>query len=152
MPAPPSSRFEIAKDGVSRIVVGYDGSGPSRDAVAFAAGIARRDRAELVLVYVETPTALTGFADAAGVVVPPVGTGLTEPLEAEILCALHDVGLDTCFVRRAGDVAGGIETVADELRADAIVVGRSAARIHSVVGSVATRLVRIAQRPVVIVP
>lgn len=152
MSTPPSSHFEIAKDGVSRIVVGYDGSGPSRDAVAFAAGIARRDHAELVLVYVETPTALTGFADAAGVSVPPAGSECSEPLETEILDALDDVGLEARFVRRAGDIAAGIESVADELRADAIVVGRSAARIHSVVGSVAKRLVRVAQRPVVIVP
>ena len=40
--SPESTKFEIAKDGIVGLVVGYDESPPSRDAVAFAAGVARR--------------------------------------------------------------------------------------------------------------
>ena len=41
---------------------------------------------------------------------------------------------------------------AGEAKADAIFVGRSSSRVHQVLGSVAVRLVRHANRPIVVVP
>ena len=44
--------FELGTDGPSAIVVGIDGSATSMRAGAYAAGLARRQRARLVAVYV----------------------------------------------------------------------------------------------------
>ncbi|GAA2858220.1 hypothetical protein GCM10020220_054210 [Nonomuraea rubra] len=44
----PAGQFEIGKDGAGLLVVGFDGSGPSRNALAYAAGLARRDDATLL--------------------------------------------------------------------------------------------------------
>lgn len=37
----PEGRFETGKDGAGILVVGYDGTEPSRNALAYAAGLAR---------------------------------------------------------------------------------------------------------------
>lgn len=55
----PSEQFEIGKDGTGLLVVGFDGSGPSRNALAYAAGLARRDNAALLIAFVETLTSAT---------------------------------------------------------------------------------------------
>jgi len=51
--------FEIGTDGIGGLAVGFDGSGPSHDALAFSAGIARRNGAGLTVVYVIDPGAET---------------------------------------------------------------------------------------------
>jgi nucleotide-binding universal stress UspA family protein len=43
--------FEIGTDGIGALVVGFDGSEPSQDALAFSAGAARRNGARLIIVY-----------------------------------------------------------------------------------------------------
>jgi nucleotide-binding universal stress UspA family protein len=45
-----------------------------------------------------------------------------------------------------------LESVAAEHRVDVIVVGRSRSRMHRRIGSVSARLLRTAQRPIVVVP
>ncbi len=50
--------FEAGTDGSSAIVVGIDGSTTSLRASAYAAGLARRQRARLVAVYVGSVSAM----------------------------------------------------------------------------------------------
>jgi nucleotide-binding universal stress UspA family protein len=67
-----------------------------------------------------------------------------------VLIERHSVAAE--LLVRSGDPAAEIERVADELRADAVVVGASMKAGHKLVGSVAVRLVRSAKWPVTVVP
>lgn len=51
-----------------------------------------------------------------------------------------------------GDPFNGLVTAADELKADAVVVGASESAGHRIVGSVAVRLVKTGRWPVTVVP
>ena len=51
-----------------------------------------------------------------------------------------------------GDPYQGLVTAADELKADAVVVGASESAGHRIVGSVAVRLVKAGRWPVTVVP
>lgn len=145
--------FEIAKDGVGSLVVGVDGSDPSMDALAFAVGLARRESAELIVVFVMATSAFAHFAPdpaAAWASVSQVG----DELEERVCDGLRagDYGMAWRFVRRRGDVARELETLAEETRSDALVVGRSGSPFNRILGSVPTSLLRIAPRPVIVVP
>ena len=58
--------FELGTDGPKVILVGVDDSVTSMRAGAYAAGLARRQGARLVCVYVERPSAMYGAAAGAG--------------------------------------------------------------------------------------
>jgi nucleotide-binding universal stress UspA family protein len=98
-----AGEFELGTDGPSVILVGVDESVTAWRAGAHAAGLARRQGARVVAVYVETPGA---------------------------------------YILR----------VAQETRADAIVVGASLKAGHRLLGSLAVRLVRAGKWPVTVVP
>ena len=51
-----------------------------------------------------------------------------------------------------GDPYNGLVTAADELKADAVVVGASEQAGHRIIGSVAVRLVKAGRWPVTVVP
>jgi nucleotide-binding universal stress UspA family protein len=141
-----STKFEIAKDGIVGLVVGYDESPPSRDAVAFAAGTARRNKAWMIVAFIaNVPTA----AAMAPMTVPLITADTQEP---DIMAGLAELGVQATFQHAVGDVATELERIAEEAHADAIVVGRSASRRHAYAGSVTTRLIRHARRPILVVP
>ncbi|WP_433887706.1 universal stress protein [Streptomyces sp. CA-111067] len=147
------ARFERGTDGPKVIVAGLDGSDSSWRAAAYAAGLARRQNALLALVYVQ-PYMPTGAA--LGVPVTQVDTGIAEQLVAEIRRSVER--LRGTFVVRwefhtfRGDPYGGLATAADQLTADAVVVGASERAGHRLVGSVAVRLVKAGRWPVTVVP
>src|SRR6266478_1266521 len=58
--------FELGTDGPKVILVGLDDSVTSLRAGAYAAGLARRQGARLVCVYVQRPSAMYGAAAGAG--------------------------------------------------------------------------------------
>ncbi|MBY8878350.1 universal stress protein [Actinacidiphila acidipaludis] len=135
------------------IVAGLDGSDSSWRAAAYAAGLARRQNATLALVYVQPY--LPGGA-ALGVPVSEAETGVAEQLLAEIRKSVERVR-DTFHVRWEfhtfrGDPYNGLATAADQLTADAVVVGASERAGHRLVGSVAVRLVKTGRWPVTVVP
>ncbi|TDE54060.1 universal stress protein [Nonomuraea mesophila] len=141
----PAGRFEIGKDGAGLLVVGYDGTGPSRNALAYAAGLARRDEAALVVVFVESFYTPSLWFFAGSPLIPDAAADLTEDLRDE----LRGAGVPWRFVSVRGDAARELETLAGAYRADAIVVGRSRSTLG---GSVAAKLARRARRTVLVVP
>ncbi|MER7361723.1 universal stress protein [Nonomuraea wenchangensis] len=141
----PDGAFEIGKDGAGLLVVGFDGSGPSRNALAYAAGLARRDNASLLVVFVESLNSASLWFFAGSPIVPDSAADLTEDLKDE----LRGSGVPWRFVSVRGGAARELETLASSYMADAIVVGRSR---RSLFGSVAGALAKRARRTVLIVP
>lgn len=130
-----------------------DGSESSLRAASYAAGLARRQNALLALVYVQ-PLVPVGAALGA----PVAGTTeeIAEGLVTEIREAMERVkGIWQVrweFHTFRGDPYAGLVAAADELRADAVVVGVSESAGHRFVGSVAVRLVKAGRWPVTVVP
>ena len=56
------------------------------------------------------------------------------------------------FIATEGDPYTELRRIADEIRADAVVVGASAKAGHRLIGSLAVRLVRAGRWPVTVVP
>ncbi|MGW5681371.1 universal stress protein [Nonomuraea sp. NPDC003754] len=141
----PDGRFEIGKDGAGLLVVGYDGTGPSRNALAYAAGLARRDGAGLLVAFVESLTSTTLWFWVGSPVIPDPAEDLIDDLREE----MGHHGVPWGFVSVRGEAARELETLAATHRADAIVVGRSRSPWHA---SVSRGLIRHARRTVLVVP
>jgi nucleotide-binding universal stress UspA family protein len=146
-------RFERGTDGPKVIMAGVDGSDSSLRAAAYAAGLARRQNALLALVYVQ-PVIAAGAAMGA----PMAGTTeeITQELVAEIRASAERVKdlwrMRWEFHTFRGDAYAGLVRAAEELTADAVVVGASESAGHRFVGSVAVRLVKAGRWPVTVVP
>ena len=138
------------------ILVGIDDSVTSLRAGAYAAGLARRQGARLVCVYVEQPSALYGATAGAGAaVIAEQERAFSETaadLKRRIEEGAADRGVRITFVVAAGDPYHELRRVADEVRADAVVVGASTKAGHRLVGSLAVRLVKAGRWPVTVVP
>jgi nucleotide-binding universal stress UspA family protein len=142
---------ETGKDGLGAIVVGLDGSPSSFHAAAWAAGLARRERALLVLVYVEAVGGVAYWSPMGVAVASEAAESLVEELKREIVAHLRYIDINWQFVHHRGDPATSLEQVAERYRADLIVVGR-ARRRGGLLGTVPATLVVEAVRPVVVVP
>ncbi|MEV7674007.1 universal stress protein [Streptomyces sp. NPDC000963] len=146
-------RFERGTDGPKVIMAGVDGSASSLRAAAYAAGLARRQNALLALVYVQP---LLPAGAALGAPVAGVTEEIAEALAEEIRASAERVK-DLWQVRWEfrtfrGDAYAGLVRAAEELTADAVVVGASESAGHRFVGSVAVRLVKAGRWPVTVVP
>lgn len=146
-------RFERGTDGPKVVLVGLDGSDTSLRAVAYAAGLARRQHALLAIVYVQPL-----LAAGAALGVPVAGT--TEEIAAHLVAEIREAAEQVKgifevrweFHTFRGDPFNGLVTAADQLKADAVVVGASQQAGHRIVGSVALRLVKAGRWPVTVVP
>ena len=134
------------------VVVGYDGSPSSRNALAYAAGLARRLARPLLVVYVV-----------------PFGV-YCEPMTGQVICAARDrgeldqwllaeldqvcdrEGLDVSVMARRGNAAKELAATVSSCNADALVVGAPGHRLHHLVGSIPSWLARHARCPVIVVP
>jgi nucleotide-binding universal stress UspA family protein len=148
--------FELGTDGPGAIVVGVDGSDTSMRAAAYGAGLARRQHAKLVLVYVrgQPPAGLLTVADFGGVIAQQA-VRTEEDTEAhlrQLLRLVPALDVDVSLIVRSGDPALQLREVADTVQADEIVVGSSAGTRHRFAGAVGVRLVRTRRWPVTVVP
>jgi nucleotide-binding universal stress UspA family protein len=146
-----SPGFEIGKDGVGAVVLGYDGSPPSMHAAAWAAGLARRERATLIVVYVEvlsSPAYWTALGTAAAA---EASNELVQELATQAGPLLEEHGVRWEMLHGRGEPAIVLESIAEQRRADCIVVGRSRHR-GGLLGTVPKSLLARAIRPVVVVP
>lgn len=105
------------------------------------------------MVYVQ-PVMSTGAA--LGVPVADTTEEIAEGLVAEIRSAAERVReiweVRWEFHTFRGDPYSGLVKAADELKADAVVVGASESAGHRFIGSVAVRLVKAGRWPVTVVP
>jgi nucleotide-binding universal stress UspA family protein len=62
------------------------------------------------------------------------------------------LGVEITFMTAVGDPFNELRRIADEVRADAVVVGASAKAGHRFIGSLAVRLVKAGRWPVTVVP
>jgi nucleotide-binding universal stress UspA family protein len=137
------------------LVVGVDGSAPSWDALAWAAGEAHRGNGRIVAVFV-TPviepeealgtTAPLGYAAAAD-----ARDQVADELAAEVARRADALGVKARFIRGVGDAARVLAEVAHAQHADLMVVGRSTKMLHRLGGSVSRRLVLKRESPVIVV-
>jgi nucleotide-binding universal stress UspA family protein len=137
---------------VHPVIAGYDGSVSARNALAYAAGMARRLGRPLLVVYVTSP----------GVYCEPLTgqvVGLardTDSLERWLLTELDQVTdpgeLEVHVRTRRGSPARELATAASEFSADALVIGAPRHFWHHVAGSVPGWLARHASCPVIVVP
>jgi nucleotide-binding universal stress UspA family protein len=146
--------FELGTDGPKMIVVGLDGSRTSWRAASYANGLARRQRSRVTVVYAASPGALAAMTgDGTGATVmaevrEEVGADLREQVER----LAKERGVDTDFLVIHGDPLTELQRVAQQVQADALVVGASERAGHRFVGSLAGRLVKAARWPVTVVP
>lgn len=134
------------------VVVGYDGSAPARNALAYGTGMARRMTRPLLIVYVSSP----------GVYCEPLTgqiVGLArdaESLERWLLTEVDQVTdpqeLEVHVRTRRGSAARELAAVAAEFSADALVIGAPQHFWHQLGGSVPGWLAKHANCPVIVVP
>jgi nucleotide-binding universal stress UspA family protein len=144
--------FELGSDGPRVIVVGVDGSTTSLRAGAYAAGLARRQRSRLVIVYVASVCGLSAMVPTAAAAIRQASEQLAQELREQVVEAASLRGVPCSFVATRGDPYKELVRIAEEVRADAIVVGASASAGHRITGSLAVRLVRAGRWPVTVVP
>ena len=147
--------FELGTDGPSAILVGMDDSVTGLRASAYAAGLARRQRARVLMVYV-APIAGMALASSAGPAVLAAESEAHDEIAKELAAradlAARELGISVTFTHAHGDAYQQITRIAEETRADAIVVGASLSAGHRLLGSLAVRLVRAGKWPVTVVP
>jgi len=148
--------FELGTDGPQVILVGVDDSVTSLRAGAYAVGLARRQGARLVCVYVEQLSAMYGAASGASAgAIAEQERALNEAaanLRREAEEGAARLGVPVTFIISIGDPYHELRLVADEVHADAVVVGASTKAGHRLVGSLAVRLVKAGRWPVTVVP
>jgi nucleotide-binding universal stress UspA family protein len=147
-----ATTFELGTDGPSRILVGIDGTETAMRAAAYAAGLARRQGAQLIALYVASPNAMAAQLPATAAAMMQTQDELGRQLRATLLDGAARLGIDAQFVQRRGNPYRELIAVADELRVDAVVVGASMRSGRRFVGSLAGRLVRDATWPLTVVP
>jgi nucleotide-binding universal stress UspA family protein len=145
-------RFELASDGPTRILLGVDGSDTSMRATAYAIGLARRQGAVLVALFVHSTANLSANIAATAGVALQASASVADDLEQRLIAVAGELGVAVTFVRRQGNPYLELVRAAKEMRVDAIVVGASGKAGHRIVGSLAGHLVRDAKWPVTVVP
>jgi nucleotide-binding universal stress UspA family protein len=149
-----ANEFELGTDGPTAILVGIDDSVTSLRAASYAAGLARRQRAAVIAVYVAPIPYAGAVAAGAGAVAAQeqAHDEIAASLRARAEEVAKDLGIPVRFIAARGDAFREIKRIADEERVDAIVVGASSQAGHKLVGSLAVRLVRAGKWPVTVVP
>lgn len=133
-----------------------DGSDSSWRAAAYAVGLARRQDARLVVVHV-LPRHITAALGGVAWMLKDADAERARQLRRRMAVALGCMSEARALrwefhVVPGGDPALGLSRVADDLRADTVVLGAARGRLHRMFGSAGARLVRAGRWPVVVVP
>ena len=144
--------FERGTDGPRVIVAAADGSTTSLRAASYAAGLARRQSAELVVIFVGAPSAMANLVPAAGLMVNDAQHEVADELRAQVKEGAARAGIRARFIETTGDPFTEINRICTEVLADAVIVGASASAGHRYVGSLGVRLVKAGKWPVTVVP
>jgi nucleotide-binding universal stress UspA family protein len=125
-------------------------------AASYAAGLARRTGSRLLLVHVR-PSLELGICAASFLYAGPLDLGPPNDTRFTFLTRLRaaieeEYGIDVDTEVLDGLPTAEIARLADELRADAVVVGSPRSLRHRIAGSVPVRLVRHGNWPVTVVP
>jgi len=149
----PAHRFEYGKDGPRSILVGVDGTETSVNAFVYAAGVARRQCADLQVVYVWP---YQGSAlDIAGYSASAMQQAAEETLEqVRVLAAQahRELGISITIEVRHGEPSQQLLEAAKAVRADQIVIGASSKMAHRFIGSVGVKMFRHGHTPITVVP
>jgi nucleotide-binding universal stress UspA family protein len=140
------------RDGPDVLLVGVDGSDTSLRAGAYAAGMARRQQARLVILYVRPFSAVSGIGAGAVTSMQEAYDAVAAELRQTAEEQGPRLGIDVVFVERDGNPFAEIVRLASEIQADAVIVGASTKAGHRFVGSLAVHLVRASRWPVTVVP
>ena len=137
---------------VHPVVVGYDGSASSRNALAYAAGMARRLDRPLLMVYVASPGVYCEPLTGQVVGLPRDNDALERWLLTELDQVADSGELEVHVRTRRGSPARELAAIASEFSADALVIGAPQSFWHHVAGSVSGWLARHASCPVMVIP
>ena len=119
---------------------------------AYAAGLALRQHARLVCLYVRTYSVTAGVGIAAVPALARAHDDIAGELREMVETQSVRMGVSAQFVEREGSPFAEIVRLADELPADAVIVGASTKAGHRFVGSLAVHLVRLSKWPITVVP
>lgn len=144
--------FERGTDGPKVILVGVDGSDTSLRAAAYASGLARRQRCHLVVTYATVTRTWLWTVPGADAMQTRTLHELESELRTEIRQLAEDAQIPVSFVVRRGHPSTCLRTIADEVKADIVVVGASSQAHRRLGGSVGGRLIRLGRWPIIIVP
>ena len=145
---------------MNRILVATDGSEGADRAVDYAAHRAKADGAELLIVNVMGGYGLPdkvflAFTNDQNVLLKELLASQSAATLTTARDRAREAGVSTIVLEsRTGEVAKTIIDIADEKKADAIVVGkRGAGRVAGVLlGSVSQKLVSLSPLPLTVVP
>jgi len=137
---------------VHPVVAGYDGSASARNALAYAAGMARRLSRPLLLAYVASPGVYCEPLTGQVVGLPRDAESLERWLLTELDQVTDSEELEVHVRTRRGSPARELASMAAEFSADALVIGAPRHFWHHIAGSVPGWLARHASCPVIVVP
>src|ERR1700689_3949158 len=134
------------------VIAGYAGSGSSRNALAYAAGLSRRLGRPLLVVYVCSSGVYCEPLTGQVVGIPRDADALERWLLAELDQVTGGAEVDVHVRTRRGSPARELAAAAEEFSADALVIGAPRHFWHRIAGSVSGWLARHAKCPVIVVP
>jgi nucleotide-binding universal stress UspA family protein len=143
--------------GISRIVVGVDGSQHSEAAIRWAVRMARGMGSEVVAVFAIAPPVYFDGGFLAPVVPPQFDeewrAGMKHQFEEAWCKSLRDAGVRYRAIMEDGRPASVIAQVAESVNADVIVIGRRGRGgvAELVLGSVSHELVLHSKRPILVI-
>jgi nucleotide-binding universal stress UspA family protein len=144
--------FELGTDGPKAILVAVDGSETSLRAAAYAAGLARRQKSELIAVFVHSPGSMAAMRPESMVGMAQTNADTAAQLRQAIADNADRIGVSIRLIERNGSPGDEIAKVADELRVDGVIVGASTQVGHRFIGALGVYLIKLAHWPVTVVP
>lgn len=138
---------------IRRILVGVDGSEPSKEAAHMAGEIAERFDASILLMYVVPPVVVPADTGGAELAIIEANRAAGEDALERIKAAVGRPGIRVDTAVGFGSVAETLTDMATAENADLVVVGSrgrgAVARV--LLGSTADRLGHVCRRPLLIV-